>query len=858
MKWNLHKRLILACLAMGLGTPLGADELVEVTATEYRGASRTRAVVAPRDEAAVKPLIAVEMPVRDSATRSEGTAAEGTNAVWFRIFDEEVSWEADHFLRQTSPLRQASMLQPTPFVEPRVELTPSTSQTASGSQLATRVFDDPALQRSGLGETRSRANSLSVDYIRGSEAGPSVSTDVGSLLRKSPVALSVDVQRRSPMVNDTRVRSSRIGSLAASGSHWVPARADLDTALSKIDSRNVEDVLVIPGPYSSLYGPGFHFVDFELLKSPRSASGSKWNGRTSFDHNSNGNQWLGQQGIWGGGENWGVRANYAHRTGDNYRTGSGNKIPSGYESRELTLAFGRDFSDGRSLEFSLIRLDQTDVQFPGYVFDIDYLVTDAYELAYIDEHATFADRIETEFWYNRTVFEGNAQDLTKRAQFPLLDRINYAGTTDVDSLSTGYRRALSWLEAEAYQFSLGHDLRYVKQELNEVADATTLGLPFPLFNRNSPIPRSFSVNPGVFAEYQEQLFDRYTVRTGGRVDYIQTDIVDEPANLNDLGLSVFPATYEEIVGTDQKQTDRFQWSLYTSLDRRFSESVIGTASVGFAQRPPNLTELYAAQPFLLLVQNGLNNVTGDPRLLEEQNIQIDLSLDYSGERAKFGFRVFHSWVMDYITLENTNAVRGPPNGDVQQVSLRYVNTDLATFVGGEAFAELFPESRLSPFVTLRGVDGRDRTRKGDFATSNGGADNPSEQVAGLPRGFFSGISGADAEPLPGVSPFETRIGVRLRDEGAKPRWNIEMYARIVDNQDRVASSLLELPTPGFTTWDVRSVYQPEFVDGLTLVSGIENLFDKAYREHLDNAFFINGQPFQQPGFNFYVGADWNY
>ena len=66
---------------------------------------------------------------------------------------------------------------------------------------------------------------------------------------------------------------------SASGSHWVPAREDLDTVISKVDSRMVEDVIVVPGPYSSVYGPGFHFLDFQLLQSPRYRGGNQAHGR---------------------------------------------------------------------------------------------------------------------------------------------------------------------------------------------------------------------------------------------------------------------------------------------------------------------------------------------------------------------------------------------------------------------------------------------------------------------------------------------------------------------------------------------------------------------------------------------------
>ncbi len=796
--------------------------------------------------------------LRDEMEAEPVSQVEHEETANFPMFEQEYREESYQFRRDTSPLRQTMLMQPTPYLEPRAVAQPSTQAAApEAATLQARLFQQPGLNQSLLRQSNSDISSFAVDAVSGEQANGLVSTDLGSLLRKSSSATSVEVQRRTPIVNDPRVRGSRIGSLASSGSYWVPARADLDTAVSKIDSRLVSESIIIPGPYSSLYGPGFQFVDFELLKSPRSEFGNEWHGRSSFDHNSNGNQYLGQQSLWGGGEDWGIRASYSHRTGDNYRTGAGNKVPSGYESREFAVALGRDLGDGRSLEFSLLRLDQTDVEFPGYVFDIDFLVTDAYGITYIDEHAALADRTETELWYNRTVFEGDAQNPAKRNQFPLLNIVNYQGVTDVDSMSTGYRRAMSWGQSSNYQLTIGHDLRFVKQELNEIADVRTIGIPaIQLNDRNSPIPRSFAVNPGLFTEYREDL-NNFTFRTGGRLDFVQTDIVDDPNKLTEVGLAQDAASYNEIVGTDQSQTDRLLGSIYAGIDQHYGESLVSTVSVGFAERAPTLTELYAAQPFLLILQNGLNSVTGDPLLKTEKLIQSDITLDYNGDVFRGGVRGFYGWAMDYITLENTEVRRATPTGPVQQVSLRYVNTALATLAGGEAFAELFPKSTLTPFMTLRGVDGRDRTRNGDFATTEGAAGNASDKVAGQQRGFFSGILGAAAEPLPGISPFEIRTGVRLRDPARQPQWNMELAARIVDNQDRVATSLLESTTPGFTVWDIRGMYQPRDVQGLTLVAGLENFTDKAYREHLDFRS-PNGLQVLQPGINAYVGVDWTY
>lgn len=781
------------------------------------------------------------------------------------LVDEPVSDEARAFYRDTAPSQQPSvveqtmLLQQTPFGQTLEPAAPQIASSAGGPGASTPLLagsgGGPVFARSLLRPTPNSVAAFGSDLVLGTEAVPLISTDLGSLLGKAPAALSVGVQKRTPIVNDPRVRGSRIGSLAASGSHWVPARADLDSVVGKIDSRLVDDVLIVPGPYSSLYGPGFQFVDFQLQKSPRFNGNRRTSGRTAMDHQANGNQWLGLQSISTGGANWGISGNYTHRFGSDYRAGDGSNVASSYDSREFTVAMGRDFSGGRSAELSLLRLDQSDVEFPGYVFDIDSLVTDAYGISFTDVDPGFGDLVETEFWYNRTRFTGDAQSDAKREQFPFLDSISYTGVTDVDSMSTGYRRARTWGEdLENGRLTIGHDLRFIKQELNEIASGVTRGLPLPFTDRNSPIPRSFSVNPGLFAEYNERFLDDYVFRAGGRIDYVQTDIVADPGELDGLGLEFFPTPYENIVGTDQSQTDRVLASLYGSVSRRFSPRLITSTSIGYAEKPPGLTELYAAQPFLLLLQNGLNAVTGDPRLKRERLIQADFSVDYDGDSFRGGFRGFYGWHFDYITLENTRVVPGGLGGEVQQVSLRYVNTSLATIAGFESFAELFPKAHVTPFVNMRFVDGRDRTRNGDFATSNGDALFASEQVSGLDRGAFSGVEGSDSESLPGIPPLETRIGFRIKDDAVATNWNLEFAARIVDNQDRVATSLLENETSGFTVFDIRGFYVPEFMPGMTMVAGVENFTDKTYREHLDFRS-LDGVSIFQPGVNFYFGTD---
>ena len=753
-------------------------------------------------------------------------------------------------------VRPAAMWQTTPLLEPRINTLqdPNASQSSRPTPRVPSPFDRPATP-----SANPRNAFTARDQVQGGEALPLSATDVGNLLKKSRSASSANVQSKTPIISEPHIRGSRSGALAASGSHWVPARADLDTILSKFDSRQIESVDIVPGPYSVRYGPGFSFTDVQLVGSPRYADGNQLHGATDAEYRANGNQYFAQQSVLWGGEDRGALFNYAVREGGDYRGGGGIPIPSSYRSDEMLLSVGRDF-ENHSLEIGALYLDQSDLVFPGYVFDIDNLTTQGYTFRHSYRGSGLWDTVDTEFWYNETRFDGNAQNPAKRPFFPLLDQVQYVGFTDVDSMSTGYRQGYSigMFDRDGFQWTVGHDLRFVKQELNEISSGFLLGFPpIPYQNRNSPIPRSFLANPGLFMDFRQELSESVLWKSGARADYAGADIIADPSQLTNIGLGFDPASYSNIVGTDDYQRDFFMFSGFVGLETQITEEWGTFCNFGYAQRPPTLTELYAAQPFMLMLQSGLNNLTGDPTLAKEQLIQFDVGIEYKSELLRTGWRGFHSWAFDYITYENTRVLPIEPNGDVGQVSLRYVNTDLATFLGMEWFGELYPDSPLTPFASLSMVDGRDRTRNGRFATKSGNADQESEKVSGLNRGAFSGITGSEEEPLPGIPPLEGRIGWRLHDTSPQQRWNIEVSGRLVDDQNRIAASLLETATPGFSVWDTRAVFLVPNTEGMVVALGVENMFDRSYREHFDYRT-QSGSGILQPGTNFYVSTSLNY
>src|SRR5262249_40680338 len=109
----------------------------------------------------------------------------------------------------------------------------------------------------------------------------------------------------------------------------------------------------------------------------------------------------------------------------------------------------------------------------------------------------------------------------------------------------------------------------------------------------------------------------------------------------------------------------------------------------------------------------------------------------------------------------------------------FTNTPRANLAGGELYAQAAATDWLTPFGPLMYVQGWDLTHN----------------VNRNPAALITSRVGAAQEPLPGIAPLQSVVGVRFHNPGTRPIWNVELSALMVAGQHLVASSLDELPTP---------------------------------------------------------------
>ncbi len=748
-----------------------------------------------------------------------------------------LAWAADQAPSAPPPQPLLQIVDPTvkkvQDITPQQPVAPTDPNIATAAEVGSIRTLPTGFGRTGGDVTnmpsdrQSVATAPSASAVSGSENVTRFSSDVGDLLNKSDSSIGVEVQRRSPIVTDPRIRGYHVGQIAtyADGGFFFPARLDLDTIVSKIDSSVIRDAIVLRGPYSVRYGPGFAFIDVETLETPRYAC-FEAHGNSFLGWKSNGNQIRGRQMVYGGDEDWGFRVGYLFNYGNDYTMGNGNTLPTSYRMQTADFAFGFDLTPNSKIEFKGIYQTQHNVLFPGLFFDLDRQETQTYAVHFETKNQDYFDKMDLDVWYNYTWLKGDAQRYTKRIQIPELNDPNFGliAFTDAGVMSTGFSNVFTWGKDKEWQISLGYDMRYLSQELNEYDSfaATRQIVPDGFFN--FPVPRSHMYNPGIFMDTTLPVSCEWVVKSGLRLDLVNTDIDDTPVGASDEFLSFN-------LGTKNYDRQFVLWSAYTTSEYKLFDGMTALAGIGAGQRPPSLTELYAAQPFLAVAQNGLNFVIGDPTLRPEKLIQFDLGFRAEYERFRAGASGFYAYVHDYITYDAFGSIFLN-----QGLGLRYVNTDRAVLVGFESYAEADVLDWLTPFITCNYVQGTDETRSDRRANFLG-------QLVGAGK----------SEPLSGIPPLEARAGARFHEPGTNPRWGIETSVRMVDAQDRAALSLGERPTSGFTTIDIRSFWMP--TNYMTISAGIENVGDRFYREHLD---LRTGLGVYQPGRNFYLAAEVRY
>ncbi|HRO84922.1 MAG TPA: TonB-dependent receptor [Niabella sp.] len=303
---------------------------------------------------------------------------------------------------------------------------------------------------------------------------------------------------------------------------------------------------------------------------------------------------------------------------------------------------------------------------------------------------------------------------------------------------------------------------------------------------------------GFFADWHYQL-SKFRLSVSARIDAVKSD-ANAPA-------SKFKNQYADLKSTDINP------SMSIGFSRQWDSQWFTGLWLGRGVRSASISE-----KFINSLAIGIDpfEMLGNPQLKPEANHQIDGIVGYKSARSSIQFNGFGSMVTNYISSVKTKIppVYGGPG--VRQ----YINIDKALLYGFElSWTHKWLPVLLHQFS----------------ATYTYGKNNESKK------------------PLPQIAPLD----IRLLLEGSVWKNRLIPYSQIryVAKQDRVADDYGEVKTPEFSVVDLG--VRTEFSKKIQISVAVNNLFNKAYREHLSR-FIAVGKPLNSPGRNFIIMASYNF
>lgn len=285
-------------------------------------------------------------------------------------------------------------------------------------------------------------------------------------------------------------------------------------------------------------------------------------------------------------------------------------------------------------------------------------------------------------------------------------------------------------------------------------------------------------NLGVFAEGNWTLAAGQHVIAGARMD--RADVVDQRSTAGMMGMP--NSTF------GQARRDTLP-SGFVRYQRDIAGSGLGWyAGVGHVQRMPDYWELFSPNNGPLGAPNAFAGVQ------PEKTTQLDVGAQWHGKRSNAWVSAYAGRIQDYILFRYMS-------GGMMGMTSIASNID-ARIHGFEAGGELRP--------------GKDWTLAGNVAWAWGA--NMGAQI-----------------PLPQMTPLEGRFSAAW-DNG---QWSAGVLLRAVAAQSRVSLNQGNVtgrdlgPSAGFATLALNAGYRLNA--RMQLTTGIDNLFNRTYSEHLNLA-----------------------
>jgi hemoglobin/transferrin/lactoferrin receptor protein len=603
----------------------------------------------------------------------------------------------------------------------------------------------------------------------------------------------------------------------------VVTSTDVAARMSMIDLNDIDRVEVIKGASSSIYGSGATGGIINIItKSPQFYDKFTLNGNLLAEYNTVNELSIFSGSLFSGGSFWSAKVSGSYRNAKNIQTPIGELKNSQFEDYTFSGAFNISPFDNQKLEIDYQNFKANDVGIPGstvfpdnadvrYPYEFRELISAGYEIQNISK--TFY-KLSAKYSYQ--LIERSVENIPNIVQnFPAFEE-NPARRISVLKItpSADHKNNNAQLQGNFWLFGSNNlvagldywDRSYngerERYQLIEVLDSTGAVVSTTnLITGDKPLPNSRYSSLGIFAQDEFKLFeDKLSTTLGLRYDYIKISAEEtlNPVYTITNGILDTDPPGQEVLweGTGANNSSYsgnlgFIYSLFSDFDLTFG--------LGASFRSPSLEERFQ------YIDQGSFVRVGNPDLLPEKGQSIDLGVRYYSNNLKIISNIFFSYYNDLVTevpgiFEGRNA---------------FIKTNIGEArIYGFDFSADYNFWREYIFYTTASYV------KGDDITANGN--------------------------LPGIPAPNGNIGFIF---GLFEYLNADIYSSIYAEQNDVAEG--EITTPGYVVFNILLNTVPIKFSNISfrVYSGVENIFDKGYRNHLSTT---RGSLTIEPGRNIFL------
>ncbi|MFH1195842.1 MAG: TonB-dependent receptor [bacterium] len=603
----------------------------------------------------------------------------------------------------------------------------------------------------------------------------------------------------------------------------IATSTDVAARLSMVDMNDIEKVEVIKGASSSIYGSGATGGIINIItQQPQSFDSFTVNGNVASGYNSVNNLSSFSGSLLSGGSFWSTKFTGSYRKADNIQTPSGELKNSQFEDYSFSGSANISPFENNLLKFNYQLFKAEDVGIPGAsVFpsaaDVRYpdekreLYSVGYEVQNISK---VLYKISAKYSYQ--FIERNVENIPHTVQNIAATETSPAKrvsvlkiTPSADHKNNNIQLHGNLLLGDGNNLVVGLDYwdrsyngQRQKYQLIEVLNPA--GDVVNTTNKiigESPLPDSKFKSLGIFAQDDAVLIkDKLSLSLGARLDKIN---ISSETTLNPVYETVNGVTNYTPAGqkTIWNKIDEDETSYSGNLGLKYSATanLDFTLSLGLSFRSPSLEERFQ------YIDQGSYVRIGDPNLNPEKGKSADLGVRYYSGDFKFVSSIFFNYFDDLVTempgtFEGRNA---------------YIKTNIgeARMYGFDLRTDYNFYSDYIFYLTASYVKGDDVTANGD---------------------------------LPEIPPLNSNLGMRFN---LFDLLDADLSTTLFAAQNNVAKG--EITTPGYATFNVYFYSKPiDFASvDLRISAGVENIFDKNYRNHLSTT---RGSITIEPGRNFFV------